>query len=267
VTMQRTDTVRVRVCQCGHEEEWHSGQAPARSCMYGHTAATGGCDCVKFRSRGRAGVRALLVPPTTTIDTIIREMVRSEVAKQFAAARSARVTAEPAPARRILESRTPVRHTNGSVPLQGIDRKLLQALATHGPSSVKRLAILAGYSQSGTFSAAITRLRRGGYIVSMSGSHAITDLGRPLVSVGPLPTGQALMDYWSSRLGSCGTSILEVLVRAYPLEVKTAELAEATHYKASGTFSATQTKLRHLGLVDGHRASREFVEAVRGGAS
>lgn len=262
-TMQRTETVRIRVCQCGHEEGFHTAPYPPK-CSYGAGTATGGCDCVKFRTRGRAGIRAVLVPPATTIDTLLREMVRVEVARQLGERRPA---AEPAPARRMYEAKVTPPKTNGTAPLQGIDCKLLQALATHGPSSEKRLAILAGYRRSGTFSGALTRLRQGGYVKKASGHNAITDLGRPFVSHKPLPSGQALMEYWCDRLGPCATSILEVLVRAYPEDVKPAALAEATRYSLSGTFSGTQTKLRALGLVDGHRASREFVEAVRGGAS
>ena len=282
LTMQpRTETTRVRVCRCGHEESFHRYVRAdgAHGCVYGHDTASGGCDCVKFRSRGRAGVRAVLVPPVTTIDQLIREMVREEVTRQLTYGRltpipGTQVTHVVLPkavvdiAQSVARIKAAVRPaTNGTVPLEGIDRKLLQALATHGPSSEKRLAILAGYARSGSYSASLTRLRKGGYIEKIRLGNAITALGRPLVSVTPLPTGQALMDYWSARLGPCGTSILEVLVRAYPQEVRSAELAEATRYKQSGTFSATQTKLRQLGLADGHRASREFVEAVRGGAS
>lgn len=272
--VMRTETVRVRVCKCGHEEDTHS----PTGCFYGHGTAMGGCDCPKFRSRGRVGVRAVLVPPVTTIDTILREMVRAEVTRQLGphgvlrSIPGTQVTHIALP-KALVDLAHEVnpngrRSSNGSVVLQGIDRKLLQALAMHGPSSEKRLALLAGYSRSGSFSAALTRLRKGGYIHKTGAGNEITSIGRPLVSGWtPLPTGQALMDFWSTRLGPCGTSILEVLVRAYPNEVRTPDLAEATRYKTSGTFSATQTKLRALGLMDGHRASREFVEAVRGGAS
>ena len=349
--MQRTVTVRVRICKCGHEEGFHTAPYPPK-CSYGRGTASGGCDCVKFRSRGRAGHRVLTErddfavvdaekvgqalkevasfrPTGPTIDSLIREMVRAEVTRQLGDrprcaechetdglhdpkcrwwgyspgldvagrvgskpkhvecercgfAVCACVGSGPSPTRRPLNPMagafsigrpatmpTASSSTNGSgaTALQGIDRKLLQALATHGPSSEKRLAILAGYARSGTFSSAVTRLRKHGYMRKTSSGNEITSDGRPFVSHTPLPVGQALMDYWSARLGPCGTSILEVLVRSYPEEVKPAALAEATRYSLSGTFSATQTKLRALGLVDGHRASREFVEAVRGGAS
>lgn len=248
-----TASVRVRICKCGHEESCHDGNG----CHYGHGTASGGCvECSRFRVRGRAGIRAVLVPPATTLDALLREMVRAEVARQLVP-RAAPTPRPPMP--------RAIKMTNGHG-LPKCDRAILIALVTYGPSTDRRLSILTRYARSGSFTAALARLRAAGFITTASGEgiSATTAGTAHLGPVEPLPRGAALLDYWIDRCGPCGGSILDVLVRAYPAEISSDRLAEATHYKLSGSFTAALAELRALGLVDGHCASNDFMHLVRG---
>ena len=93
----------------------------------------------------------------------------------------------------------------------------------------------------------------------------ITEEGlEALGTVDPLPSGQALVEYWKSKLGKAERSILEVLVSAYPDSLGKETVAEAAGYAADGGgFNNALGRLRTLELIEGRgelRASSSFFE-------
>lgn len=98
-------------------------------------------------------------------------------------------------------------------------------------------------------------------IISADGRAAIAD------GYEPLPTGQALVDYWLARLDKAQRSIVSALLDVFPENLTHDELAEATGYSpTSGGFKNALSKLRTLELIngrgDGMHASDTLGEAL-----
>lgn len=148
-------------------------------------------------------------------------------------------------------------------------RSILAVLVQRGrPTTRVQLSILSGYRQSGSFTAALADLRRRVLITGDAKGFAVTDAGRAAAGrVEALPTGPGLLEYWSTRLGECASTLLQVLAAAYPSEVTRDELAQRTGYRLSGSFTAALAQLRALELVKGFRASDALMESVREGTA
>lgn len=131
--------------------------------------------------------------------------------------------------------------------LSPCERAILTVLVQHGARTAHQIAILAGYSESGSFSGALTDLRAEGLIERGTPVH-ITAAGRQIVGpVSSLPQSpDALLAYWAGELEPCAAKILYALRRG-PLT--SAEAAERTGYSESGSFNGALTKLRALGLI------------------
>ena len=148
--------------------------------------------------------------------------------------------------------------------LSKADRRILSAVA-HASASRAKLAILTGYSaRSGGFASALARLRKRGHLVSEGGEFAATHAGLEVLGpIDPLPTGPALISYWSERLNPCESAILQCVATAYPREVPRGEIGTRTGYsETSGGFASALAKLRTLELVDGFKASPALMEAA-----
>jgi hypothetical protein len=148
----------------------------------------------------------------------------------------------------------PAPATDGARGLAKAERAILSVLAQHGTRSVTQVALLTGYSgKSGGFRNALSSLRTSGYI---EGRGAVTATESGLAALGaydPLPTGQALIDWWKAhQLGKAERAILDVLVAAYPQRVTVADIAEQSGYsQASGGFRNALSRLRTLDLASG----------------
>lgn len=146
------------------------------------------------------------------------------------------------------------RQASESGPLPKAQRAILTALAQHGRRTVTQVALLTGYSHSsGGYRNSLSALRTAGFIEGR-GDIAITDAG--LDALGPyepLPTGQALVDWWKAHhLGKAERAILDVLAERYPSAVSVQEIADATGYSAgSGGFRNSLSRLRSLELASG----------------
>ncbi len=134
-------------------------------------------------------------------------------------------------------------------------RAILTVLAqSHdGTSSRSRLALLAGYAPSGGgFNNYVGALRSSG---SIEGSDplTITSSGRlDLGEVEPLPTGQALVDFWMEKLSKAERAILGALVDAYPKALTKEMIATVAGYEPNGGgFNNALGRLRTIGLIDG----------------
>jgi hypothetical protein len=115
------------------------------------------------------------------------------------------------------------------------ERAVLIAVAQY-PDGAEReqLTVLTGYKRSSR-DAYLQRLRERGYINTNGERIFATDDG--IAALGnayePLPTGQALRDYWIARLPEGERRILEVLIGQWPAAVPRDDLDEPTGYKRS----------------------------------
>ena len=150
----------------------------------------------------------------------------------------------------------------------------MSALATYGPRTHSQIAQLTGYSgKGGAFANALGRLRSTGRIVGGRDHISITEQGiADLGDFEPLPSGQALVDHWLTRLAKAERAILSTLLEAWPSALSNDEIAERTGYAAAGGgFANALGRLRTLELIRGSRAaniaSDELGAAAQGGPS
>lgn len=121
----------------------------------------------------------------------------------------------------------------------------------------EQLTVLTGYKRSSR-DTYLQRLRERGYAERRGELHAATADGREaLPEAEPLPTGQALQQFWLSRLPEGERAILTQAIESYPEAVEKAELDERTGYKRSSRDSYLQ-RLKAKQLVE---VSRDGVTA------
>lgn len=132
------------------------------------------------------------------------------------------------------------------------ERRILTALAQHrGTRSKHQVAVITGYAiKGGGFGNALGKLRSTGCITG-SDQLTITDAGyAALGEYEHLPTGRALISFWSGQLPKAARLVLEHLAEVYPAAVQRADLADATGYEAAGGgFGNALGKLRTLELI------------------
>ncbi len=166
----------------------------------------------------------------------------------------------------------------GVTKLASGQRKILSVLALHRgkPMSNSKLALLAGYSgTSGTWASLLSALRNpevgGEPYIEGGGANGIEITQTGVEALGPrdeLPTGQALLDYWRSKIGGgMPRKIFDVLVEAYPESVGKSAIGEKIGASwQSGTFASALSKLNVMELIEGRgdlrQASTELMEAV-----
>lgn len=156
------------------------------------------------------------------------------------------------------ESPKPVRpRTNGAhhgQPMGKGERKILIAIAQY-PEGVDReqLTILTGYKRSSR-DTYLQRLRAAGYIEDGETISATQEGVDALGNFDPLPTGDALRDYWLQRLGGGEREILRVVIESYPDAVDREVISESTTYKRS----SRDTYLQRLG-------ARKLIVSTRDG--
>ena len=158
------------------------------------------------------------------------------------AGRNSRAPARPAVAPRPANG-------NGSLP-KG-ERIMLTAIAQY-PDGAERdqLSILTGYKRSSRDSY-IQRLQAAGFVEVAGGTIRATDAGVDALGPDfePLPTGDALREYWLDRLPEGERRILSAILDAYPDTVARDVLDEATGYKRSSRDSYIQ-RLQSRRLVE-----------------
>jgi hypothetical protein len=148
--------------------------------------------------------------------------------------------------------------------LTGPERKILTALAQHGPRSTNALALLAGYAASGgAFRNPLSALRSKGYVANYGSAVTATPNGlEALGTWDPLPVGAALLEWWLGHLSGPEAKLLRAAAAKSP--ITTEALAEATGYEASGgAFRNPLSRLRTLGLVSGRGEIRVADELVQ----
>lgn len=133
-------------------------------------------------------------------------------------------TTEPTKERKVAAA-------NGSLPLG--EAKVLAALIQY-PQGLERksITVLTGYKRS-TRDAYIARLGEKGYVISGPKVLASDEGIAALPDFEPLPTGEALQNYWQGKLPSGEWAILEQLIASYPKALSRDSLEESTGFKRS----------------------------------
>lgn len=177
-----------------------------------------------------------------------------------------REAGRPLPDERAPASSAPT----GSLPRA--QAALLAVLAqARRPLTAQQVSLLSGYSaKSSSFANAIGALRTAGLITGGRDALQCTVAGgRAAGDVPPMPTGRALVDHWTARLGKAERALLGVLLTMWPAQISARELSQRSGYSAtSSSFANAIGRLRTLGLATGGRsglvASDELGRANRG---
>lgn len=136
---------------------------------------------------------------------------------------------------------------NGSLP-PGEHATLKAALQYPGLDR-KRLSVLTGYKRSSR-DAYIARLVQKGFVETRGQELHPTSAGSAAIgNFEPLPTGEALIEYWRSRLPEGERKTLEVLIASHGEDVDREKIDEQTGYKRSSR-DAYLTRLKARGLVE-----------------
>jgi chromosome segregation and condensation protein ScpB len=114
------------------------------------------------------------------------------------------------------------------------ERRILTAAAQYEEGVTrKQLSVLCDYKKS-TRDEYVKQLAAKGYLARSGLELVATAEGRAaLGDFEPLPTGQALIDYWLQRLPLGERKIFEIAIQAYPQAVQRTALDELTGYKKS----------------------------------
>lgn len=144
------------------------------------------------------------------------------------------------------------RPTGNAGPLPRGESAVLAALIQYTDGlHPRQLTVLTGYKRSSR-DAYLSRLAEKGYVERAGDRVIATDDGRAaLPDAEPLPTGEALRDFWLARLPEGERKTLEVLLTHYPTPLHRDQLDEPTGYKRS----SRDAYLSRL-------AARELVETV-----
>lgn len=144
-------------------------------------------------------------------------------------------------------------------PLNASQRAVLIAIAQHAAGVARdQLSILTGYARS-TRDRLLQELTRFGYVTGRGSLIVATDLGIGILGdFDPLPTGDALREYWLSELDEGGRRVLEVVANGYPDHVSREGISDSTGYARSTRDRLIQELARRKLVTssrDGVRAS------------
>lgn len=129
------------------------------------------------------------------------------------------------------------------------ERRILAALFQLGPSSKNRVALMAGYSVSGSFNNSLSMLRQA-RLITLGDPIQLTDAGVEIASdTEALPAGgRELFDWWirHPRLGKAERAIMEAIRDGCHDK---SSIAQRAGYSVSGSFNNSLSTLRTLGLI------------------
>lgn len=172
----------------------------------------------------------------------------------------------PRPAAPTVAPRMPAGDSDTSRKLPKAERSILTVLAQRGARTKRQVAVQTGYAvKGGGFNNAVSALSAAGFITRNGDSLEITDAGvSALGAYEPLPTGQALLDYWLNQLAKAERAILGVLISSRAAMTKE-QIAQLAGYEAGGGgFNNAVSRLRTLELVSGTKelkASEELFDS------
>jgi hypothetical protein len=140
------------------------------------------------------------------------------------------------------------------------ERKILTAVAQLPAGATRsQLTVTTGYKRS-TRDTYLQRLTQWGHVAANGNGHIhVTDRGLAMLGQDyePLPTGDALREYWLGELPEGERQILQVLVKHHPHAVVREAIDEATGYRRSTRDTYLQRlRARHLVSGEGRGAVR-----------
>lgn len=156
---------------------------------------------------------------------------------------------------------TPIKSGGGGM------RNILIALAQHGALTETKAKALSGIAKRPTFVEYVRRLKRSGDVQTNGhGTIELTPDGRArLGTYEPLPTGAALLQYWSNELGSGGMGDIFQIVAATPNQLAFDNVQKAAGIENRATFVEYVRRLRRLELVEvGKLGGKEWVRLAEG---
>lgn len=153
--------------------------------------------------------------------------------------------------------------TTDSAKLDKPARAIMNVLSIVAPKAVSTtyLSIMTGYSvKSSSMANALGQLRSQGLAEGPGSAIAITDKGATLYpSSETLPTGEALFEWWKSKLDKASRTMLQVFYDAGQREITKEYLADQSGYSPSSSSVANGLgKLRSLELIVGWKISPIF---------
>jgi hypothetical protein len=189
-------------------------------------------------------------PVMPSLDGVI-ETAKAEPVRSAVHAPPSPVRAQFAPPPRPVKTEDNGHQASASI--GGLARKILTVLAQYPEGmGLDRLAILSTSTVNGHFNNTLGSLRSSGYVTAARITPIqITQEGlSALGSYDPMPTGEALRQYWLNRMGSgIGSKILRVLIENYPNPISLDGLAKASSGTLNGHFNNTVGSLRTMGLM------------------
>lgn len=206
--------------------------------------------------RSRAGEAAAHLQAVEIASEKALEVLRSPIDVELAQRVEKRPTRRP----EAIPARQPAGDPDQSLP-RG-ERAVLTVCAQYpGGATRDQITVLTGYKRSSR-DAYLQRLRERGLLEQADArTHVPTSEGIAALGADfePLPTGQALVDYWLARLPRGEAACLRTILAAWPDAISISEISEATGYKRSSRDAYLQ-RLRFRQLVE--RASRGTFRAA-----
>ena len=204
-------------------------------------------------------------PRVPSLDSIIDQIKAAPVGQAVLPAAGS----QPAPAPLVRPSSIPTRvHQHSEARQDGAlprgERSILTAIVQHMPDGCSReqLSIIAGYKRSSR-DTYLQRLRERGFIAEGS-SGMILATAEGIAALGPdfepLPTGDALREFWLAKLPKGERAILSVLAGIYPEAAGRREIDEATGYQRSSRDTYLQRLSARLLIVIGSHGVRAAQE-------
>lgn len=153
-----------------------------------------------------------------------------------------------------------MKYVESSGRLDKCERSILGVLAQHPDGcSIGKVALLAGYRQSGSFMSALSSLRTQGYLTGNNSEiMRITTNGHVVLGdFQALPEGADLADYWLRHpsFGACERKILAAVLNS-SAGLTIDEICEKTGYSPSGSFMSSLSSLRTAGVLVGKNSER-----------
>jgi hypothetical protein len=139
------------------------------------------------------------------------------------------------------------------------EKTMLTAIAQYPDGALRdQLTVLTGYKRSSR-DTYIQRLAAAGFVEVQGDSIVATDAGVDALGseFEPLPTGEALQQYWLARLPEGERKILDILIQEFPTKIDRDAISDATGYKRSSrdTYLQRLSSRRLIETAGGVRAS------------
>ncbi|WP_433673952.1 ATP-binding protein [Microbacterium gorillae] len=153
----------------------------------------------------------------------------------------------------------PAASTDGDLKLSKMQKAIVTTLAAHGELSTRQIGLFTGYAhKSGSFANSLSGLRTRGLIIGGAQAISVTPEGLTVLDANggfePLPSGQALVEWWLAKLPKAQAAMLSALLEVYPEPLSVDELAARTGYAAgSGSFANNRSRLNVAELIHGTR--------------